>query len=99
MRWSILLLLAGSPAARAETPHLPTEMKQKISEAGAAMAEGVRHVKRKVAHAEEKSSTFRGAVEDLEALWGKLKRKGRSAVLYLDRQLHERVIGKEDGAK
>jgi hypothetical protein len=91
----LLFALLGTPA-RADTPHLPVEMQQKVVEAKDAFREGFRLARTKM-HAAEKDSDFVHSVTSgIAHLWTSAKAHGRRAIVYLDRELHQHVLGPEE---
>ena len=93
MIW-IALLLSQSPA-RAEAPHIPAEMQQKVEDISAALRESYREAQTKMRSAKTGQGVAPAVLEELGKIWAGAKAKGHSAIIYLDHQLHEHVIGVE----
>jgi hypothetical protein len=89
----LLLIALMSPVAQADSIHLPAEMREKVDAASEAISDGVRAAKHSVNHASEHSDLTRAILSDLGKLWSGMKTQSRHAVVYLDHQLHEHVIG------
>ena len=96
MFWLLITLMHSPLAAEAQAPHLPPEMSQKYDEAKSAVAEGYRQVRLKAQKAERNSSLVDAIAKDLGKIWASVKARGRRALLALDRQLHERLLGPEE---
>lgn len=88
----LLITLAGSPAF-AESLHLPPEMRQTVDAAGSAIADGMRNAHQKVHQAGQESDVAKAVLTDLGKLWAGVKTKSRHALVYLDHELHEHVLG------
>jgi hypothetical protein len=93
----LLLALLNQSPAQAESFHLPPEMSQKVDEASSAAAEGMRTAKRKLNKAEQESDLLSSLAKDAGKIWSGVKRKSRSALVYLDHELHEHVLGPDSG--
>ena len=92
----LLLITLMGPAARADSLHLPTEMRQKVDAAEEAISDGVRSARHSVNHASEHSDLTKAVITDLGKLWSGVKTQSRHALVYLDRQLHEHVLGPDE---
>lgn len=93
MIW-ILLFLTGSPA-HADTVQVPVEMKQKYDDVTEALRENYEKAQQRVHQAEKDHGFVRSFTSGVSHLWTSAKAKGRHALVYLDHQLHEKVIGEE----
>jgi hypothetical protein len=93
MIW-ILLFLSGEPAL-ADSPHLPPEMQQKVDDMGVALRQSYEEAQKKLTNAEKRSDLVHSVTSGIAKLWVGVKAKGIHALVYLDHQLHEHVIGPE----
>jgi hypothetical protein len=89
----LLLIALMSPAAQADSIHLPTEMREKVDAASEAISDGVRAAKHSVNHASEHSDLTKAVLVDIGKLWTGMKSQSHHALVYLDHQLHEHVLG------
>jgi hypothetical protein len=74
-------------------------MTQKVNEVSTAVADGYRQARLKMHAAERDSSLVRSVAETAAHLWARVKAKGLGAIVYLDHELHEHVIGPEGAGK
>jgi len=98
MIWILLFIFAQGPSARAESPHLPVEMQQKVDDMSAALHQGYLEAQKKLHQSEKDSSVVHSIADGVMHLWTGAKAKGRRALVYLDHQLHEHVLGPEEEA-
>jgi len=88
----LMIALASSPAF-ADSLHLPPEMRQQVDAADSAITEGMRSAHHKVRQAGQESDLAKAVLTDLGKLWAGLKSRSRSALVYLDHELHQHVLG------
>ena len=68
-------------------------MQQKYEDISSALRESYRNAQTRLHKSESENDVVHAVVGELGKLWIGVKAGGRSAVIYLDHQLHEHVIG------
>jgi hypothetical protein len=91
----LLMILAGLPAL-ADSLHLPAEMRQKVDATSSAIADGMRTAHQKVHKVGAESDLAQAVITDLGKIWAGVKNNSHRALVYLDHELHEHVLGQEE---